>query len=76
MRLSVSLPESDVEFLDTLTSEHGLPSRSAALTKALRVYRELQLGDAYEKAWKEWEESGEADLRDSTAADGLDDESW
>lgn len=76
MKVSVSLKDSDVEFLDALTEQHGFASRSAAVARALKTFRELHLGDAYEKAWHQWEESGEAGAWESAAGDGLDDAEW
>jgi len=39
MKISMSLPEEDVTFLDAYAEEKGLPSRSAALHKAVRLLR-------------------------------------
>jgi len=69
--MSVSLPDEDVEFLDHYSREHGIGSRSAALAKAVKLLRASQLGPAYADAWREWDESGEADVWESTSADGL-----
>ena len=71
MKLSVSLPEDDVEFLDTYASEQGIASRSAVLHRAVRLLRGTQLGAAYEDAFTEWENEGEAAAWDVTAGDGL-----
>jgi len=71
MKMSVSLPDEDVEFLDHYSREHGIGSRSAALAKAVKLLRASQLGPAYADAWREWDESGEADAWESTSADGL-----
>ncbi len=71
MKLSVSLPEKDVEFLDYYLKMHDLESRSAALQAALRALREVELEDAYEQAWSEWEGSEDAALWDSTVGDGI-----
>lgn len=72
MKVSVSLPTEDVEFLDAYAASKGFPSRSAALHRAVALLRSRQLGGAYEHAWREWESSGEADAWESTTADGLD----
>ena len=74
MKLSVSLPGDDVEFLDAYAQQRGLESRSAALHKAIRLLRVADLSSAYEAAWKEWEETGEADVWDTAAGDGLSDD--
>jgi Arc/MetJ-type ribon-helix-helix transcriptional regulator len=71
MKVSVSIPSVDVEFLDSYAHEHGIESRSAAIQQAIRLLRASDLGDAYELAWQEWEATGEAELWESTAADGL-----
>jgi Arc/MetJ-type ribon-helix-helix transcriptional regulator len=56
MKLSVSLPEKDVEFLDFYITMHDLESRSAALQAALKALRDLDLQDQYEAAWAEEED--------------------
>jgi Arc/MetJ-type ribon-helix-helix transcriptional regulator len=71
MKLSVSLPEEDVEFLDSYAEAEGLRSRSAALHKAVRLLRGAELGAAYEDAFDSWEEDGDADLWEATVGDGL-----
>jgi hypothetical protein len=71
MKVSLSIPDVDVEFLDTYAHDHGIASRSAAVQRAIGLLRASELGDAYELAWQEWEESGEAELWESTVADGL-----
>jgi len=71
MKVSVSLPDDDVDFLDAYASERGLGSRSAALHRAVRLLRTQELGATYEAAWDEWERSGDADAWDATAGDGL-----
>ena len=71
MKVSVSLPDEDVEFLDTYAQSEGFASRSAVLHKAVRLLRASELGAAYEDAWTEWSDGGEADLWEVTAADGV-----
>lgn len=71
MKLSVSLPDEDVEFLDTYARAQGFASRSAALHSAVRLLRGVELGAAYEDAFAEWEDSGDAAAWDMTVADGL-----
>ncbi len=70
MKVSVSLPDSDVEFLDAYARDQGYGSRSAALHEAVRLLRAAELGDAYADAWREWSDSGEADLWESVTGDG------
>jgi antitoxin MazE9 len=71
MKVSVSLPHEDVEFLDEYARQEGIESRSAVLHKAVRLLRASRLGAAYEEAWRVWDASGEQDLWDATSADGL-----
>jgi Arc/MetJ-type ribon-helix-helix transcriptional regulator len=70
MKVSMSLPDEDVIFLDAYVTEQGLPSRSAALHKAVRLLRATGLGAAYESAWAEWSNEDQQ-LWDPTAVDGL-----
>jgi Arc/MetJ-type ribon-helix-helix transcriptional regulator len=71
MKLSVSLPDEDVAFLDAYAETQGIPSRSAVLHKAVRFLRASELGPAYEEAWADWAAGGDAAAWDRTAADGL-----
>lgn len=68
VKLSVSIPAGDVEFLDAYAAEHGLPSRSAAVHHAIRALRIAALPVAYASAWAEAED--DAALWDVTAGDG------
>ena len=71
MKLSVSLPNDDVEFLDEYAESQGYASRSAVLHKAVRLLRASELGEAYEAAWDEWESSEDSGPWNSTTADGI-----
>lgn len=71
MKVSVSLPDADVEYLDDYVRTQGLESRSAALQKAVRLLRASELGAAYEDAWTEWAESEDGELWNAVSADGL-----
>jgi Arc/MetJ-type ribon-helix-helix transcriptional regulator len=73
MKVSVSLPGEDVEFLDTYALEHDLASRSAAVQRAIRSLRVAELGAAYQGAWDEWGVSDWSKAWDTTSADGLPD---
>lgn len=71
MKLSVSLPDDDVAFLDDYARTRGIESRSATLHRAVRLLRASELGSAYAQAWQEWAEDEEtASLWDSAIADG------
>jgi Arc/MetJ-type ribon-helix-helix transcriptional regulator len=71
MKLSISLPNEDVDFLDEYAESQGIESRSAVVHAALRMLRSSKLGDAYADAWQEWEESGEAEVWAMADGDGL-----
>ena len=71
MKVSISLPEEDIEFLDTYAQARGIESRSAVVHQAVGVLRAAQLGDAYEEAWASWASSGDAEAWESVIADGL-----
>ncbi len=71
MKVSVSLPGEDVEFLDGYAKEQGLDSRSAALHRAIRLLRTSELGATYEAAWKEWSDDAEGDAWETTSGDGV-----
>ena len=71
MKLSVSLPDEDVEFLDRYATTQGIGSRSAVMHKAVRLLRASELGPAYEEAWTEWTDSDDRDLWDRATGDGI-----
>jgi Arc/MetJ-type ribon-helix-helix transcriptional regulator len=73
MKLSVSLPEEDVEYLDEYVAEKSVASRSAALHEAIGLLRLSVLESAYEAANAEWESSEDAALWENASADGLGD---
>lgn len=70
MKLSVSIPDEDVDFIDQYADEHGVESRSAVVQRALSLLRANELGEDYATAWNEWSAS-DADLWETTVADGL-----
>ena len=67
----MSLPTSDVEFLDAYAQEQGIESRSAVLHRAVRLLQSSALSGAYKGAWNEWAATGEAALWETTVGDGL-----
>jgi Arc/MetJ-type ribon-helix-helix transcriptional regulator len=70
MKVSVSLPEDDVEFLEAYAQAQGFDSRSAVLHKAVRLLRTDGMSSDYEGAWQEWADSGDGELWDATVGDG------
>jgi Arc/MetJ-type ribon-helix-helix transcriptional regulator len=72
VKISVSLPEEDIDFLDEYARSLGVRSRSAVIQRAVRLLRAAELGPAYAEAWAEWQSSGEAEAWDKAVADGVD----
>ncbi|HEV3360170.1 MAG TPA: antitoxin [Pseudonocardiaceae bacterium] len=73
MKLSVSLIDEDVAFIDEYARSHAAPSRSAVLHEAVELLRTSQLADAYAAAWEEWSADDEALAWDAAVGDGLTD---
>ncbi len=71
MKLSVSLSEQDVQVLDAYARDQGLPSRSAALQRAIALLRHPQLEREYAQAWEDWTGSSDETAWDDTVGDGL-----
>ncbi len=71
MKVSVSLPDEDIEFLDSYAEGQGFSSRSAVVQKAVRLLRASELGPAYEDAWEEWSSGDDGSLWEVTVTDGL-----
>jgi Arc/MetJ-type ribon-helix-helix transcriptional regulator len=71
VKVSISLPDEDVEFLDDYAATEGIGSRSAAVHKAVRLLRASGLGAAYEDAWAKWHVGDDSELWDESTGDGL-----
>jgi Arc/MetJ-type ribon-helix-helix transcriptional regulator len=71
MKFSGNIPADDLEFLDQQVAAGKYRSRSAALTKAVRMLREADMHDAYIEAFADIDP-----IWDTVTADGLEDESW
>ncbi|MGI9613318.1 MAG: ribbon-helix-helix domain-containing protein [Acidimicrobiales bacterium] len=69
MKVSVSIPDEDVEFLDNYAETHQVASRSAALHRAIRLLRVSELGEDYAAAFSEWADDPASDAWDSAIAD-------
>jgi Arc/MetJ-type ribon-helix-helix transcriptional regulator len=70
MKVSVSLPDDDVAFVDRYAQDNGT-TRSAAIHQAVQMLRRRDLADDYEAATDEWADSGEAAVWDAVTGDGL-----
>lgn len=66
-KVSLSMDDADVAFLDQETLSGRYATRSAAVQDAVRLLRESRLADAYAEAYAEWDESE----WDDVASDGL-----
>jgi len=71
VKVSVSLPEDDVRYLDSYARSQGIASRSAALHKAVSLLRAAELEDSYADAWASWESSSDAGAWNAAAPDGI-----
>jgi len=69
MKISVSVPDEDVEFLDNYANTHQIASRSAAVQRAIRLLRASELTDAYAVAFTEWVDDSSNDAWDTSTAD-------
>lgn len=69
--ISARVDEALVAYLDSYQKEHAIKSRSEALEQAIKALRERNLGREYALAMAEWDASGEGELWDRTAGDGL-----
>ena len=70
MKVSVSLPDEDITFLDAYANERGIGSRSAVVKKAVGMLRAVELSDDYERAWQEWAASDDNEVWDVAISDG------
>ncbi|OZB80624.1 MAG: hypothetical protein B7X41_17670 [Microbacterium sp. 14-71-5] len=66
-KVSLSLSEEDIAFLDAETQSGRYASRSAATQDAVRLLRESRLADAYAEAFAEGYDEG----WDQASDDGL-----
>jgi len=71
VKLSVSLPEDDVAFVDEYARRRGSASRSSVVHRAIELLRMAELEDAYANAFEEWEQTGQADEWAATGGDGI-----
>ncbi|MDP3971887.1 MAG: antitoxin [Candidatus Nanopelagicales bacterium] len=66
-KLSVSLPDEDVAYLDSMAA----PSRSAAVHAAIARHRRDALEFEYAEAFAEWQADSDRPAWDTHSADGL-----
>lgn len=70
MKISVSLPDDDLSYLDAQTESGAFASRSAAIHAGIRALRDADAADAYTRAWDEWQNDDGA-AWDATLGDGV-----
>ncbi|MBT2493657.1 antitoxin [Streptomyces sp. ISL-96] len=73
MKISVSLPQEDVAFVDEYAAKIEAESRSAVIHAAIELLRNSQLESDYAAAFEEWDASEDSAFWDRTAGDGLTD---
>jgi Arc/MetJ-type ribon-helix-helix transcriptional regulator len=71
MKLSVSLPEEDVAYIDEYAERVGAQSRSSVLRQAVALLRMSELEAEYAEAFREWHDSDDHDRWENTVSDGL-----
>ena len=70
-KISVSLPQSLVKFIENYQVAKKCKSRSQVIEEAVELLRSRELEEAYRDASREVDSD-----RDLTVADGLTDEAW
>lgn len=75
MKLSITLPDKDVAYIDRHIADHDEPSRSAVIRKAIERLRHEELSEAYGELCKEWGTEDDL-LWETTVGDGIDAEEW
>ena len=73
MKVSVSLPEEDLAYIDDYARRADVPSRSAVLHRAITLLRENEMEGAYASAWDDWSDSEDQKLWETTSGDGTTD---
>lgn len=71
MKVSVSLPDDDIAFLDARVADERAPSRSAALHEAVRLLRRADLEAEYAEAFTEWAGSEDEEVWEAVVGDGV-----
>ncbi|MEV0599836.1 ribbon-helix-helix domain-containing protein [Streptomyces sp. NPDC050315] len=74
MKISVSLPQEDVAFVDEYAARTEAESRSAVIHAAIEMLRAAELEADYEAAFAEWDASDDAAFWDRLSGDGLSNE--
>ena len=70
MKVSISLPDEDLEFLDNYARSNDVASRSGAVQRAIRLLRASELSQSYTEAFEQCDDDV-SELWDKAVADGL-----
>lgn len=70
VKLSISLSDEDVDFIDAWAQQAGLRSRSAVVQRALASLRASDMLSDYADAWDEWSAEGDDASWDAASGDG------
>jgi Arc/MetJ-type ribon-helix-helix transcriptional regulator len=68
VKISVSLPDEDVQFLDARGAGRN---RSAVLHEAVQLLRQNYLSELYAEAFADWSAGPDAALWENASADGI-----
>lgn len=71
MKISISVPDEQVELIDRVMTAQGLTSRSAAIQQGIELWLNQALVDDYAAAFKEWDGSGDSAAWEAVVGDGL-----
>lgn len=74
MKLSISVPDSQMDLLDRVVQQRGLASRSVAIQQGIDLLLQDALVSDYRDAFSEWDEDGDAAAWQVVASDGLEPE--
>ncbi|KIF74436.1 antitoxin [Streptomyces sp. 150FB] len=73
MKISVSLPQEDVSFVDEYAAMTETESRSAVIHAAIELLRASRMEADYAAAFEEWNAGEDAAFWEQTTGDGLTD---
>jgi Arc/MetJ-type ribon-helix-helix transcriptional regulator len=71
MKVSVSLPDEQIDFLDAYARAQGGASRSAVIRDAVQLLRARELDADYAQVWAEWDGSGDGAAWEPVTGDGI-----
>jgi Arc/MetJ-type ribon-helix-helix transcriptional regulator len=74
IKLSVSVAHQLAQFIERYQATHRVSTKSEVVERALELLQKSELKQQYAQAYREWAESGEAELWDITVGDGLDEQ--